>query len=708
MITRGRLAAVVALALTSACVSTSTPPPAPVQARPLEPSLDRKAAWILRLEQQRVLTDPAAGADLLKLMTDASAGIRRRTALALGRIGAPEAAPALTAALADSEEAVRVTAAFALGLIGDARNAGPLLAALNDPSAAVRGRAAEALGLINATTSAGSIATAAQPCPALIAAIPSDDETTKSPEIEACRLSILALVRLKNYDALARVVLDPQGRPVSPWWPVAFALQRSGEARAADALAGIATWSSAGVYAKAFAVRGLASLKDPRVTAIALDLAARPDTDLKLRATAIRALGQLPDPRAVTPLLQLVRARTTPPSLVLEALTTLGAIADPSNFDAMLNLFSAPSPYVRSAAMAAAARMDIEGFLLAMSTTERDREWLVRANLASVLATLPIDKGGPALAELAGDPDVRVQGPALRALATINAPDLDARLTQALASPDFAVRSAAAEVMAQRHTPNGPALLIAAFEKAEADATPDARLAILDALAAFPAGTAGDITPTLTRALSDREWPVRIKAASILRARGDATAAPARPAPLRQPPEFFESDKLLRPAYSPQAYIETAAGTIQIQLDVIDAPLTTLAFIEQAKSGVFNGLKVHRLIPNFVIQAGDPRGDGEGGPGYTIRDELNMRPFVRGSVGMALSGPETAGSQFFITLSPQPHLDARYTLFGHVVKGMDLLDKVALGDVITKITIDDGSSLGGASSGHRSEVNRLR
>src|SRR6185436_15670020 len=120
----------------------------------------------------------------------------------------------------------------------------------------------------------------------------------------------------------------------------------------------------------------------------------------------------------------------------------------------------------------------------------------------------------------------------------------------------------------------------------------------------------------------------------------------------------------LRPAYSPQAYIETAAGTIQIQLDVIEAPLTTFAFIEQARAGTFNGLKVHRLIPNFVIQAGDPRGDGEGGPGYTIRDELGMRPFVRGSVGMALSGPETGGSQFFITVSPQPHLDARYTLFG--------------------------------------------
>ena len=177
----------------------------------------------------------------------------------------------------------------------------------------------------------------------------------------------------------------------------------------------------------------------------------------------------------------------------------------------------------------------------------------------------------------------------------------------------------------------------------------------------------------------------------ILRQRGVASAAPSRPAPLRYEAPFFESDRLLRPAYSPQAYIETAAGVIQIELDVIDTPFTTLSFIDLARAGFFNGLKIHRLIPNFVIQAGDPRGDGEGGPGYTIRDEHGLKPFVRGTVGMALGGADTGGSQFFITVSPQPHLDGRYTVFGRVVGGLELLDRVALGDVIVNITIHDGS-----------------
>ena len=121
----------------------------------------------------------------------------------------------------------------------------------------------------------------------------------------------------------------------------------------------------------------------------------------------------------------------------------------------------------------------------------------------------------------------------------------------------------------------------------------------------------------------------------------------------------------------------------------MDAPLTTLSFIELARAGFFNGLKVHRLIPNFVIQAGDPRGDGEGGPGYTIRDELSPRPFVRGTVGMALGGPDTGGSQFFITVSPQPHLDGQYTVFGRVV-GWEC-STGALWDVIDRIRIWDGT-----------------
>jgi cyclophilin family peptidyl-prolyl cis-trans isomerase len=92
-------------------------------------------------------------------------------------------------------------------------------------------------------------------------------------------------------------------------------------------------------------------------------------------------------------------------------------------------------------------------------------------------------------------------------------------------------------------------------------------------------------------------------------------------------------------------------------------------------------------VPNFVAQDGDPRGDGNGGPGYAIRDELNTRRYRRGAVGMALSGPDTGGSQYFLTLSPQPHLDARYTIFARVVDGWDAMDRLVQGDAIANIVV---------------------
>jgi cyclophilin family peptidyl-prolyl cis-trans isomerase len=137
-------------------------------------------------------------------------------------------------------------------------------------------------------------------------------------------------------------------------------------------------------------------------------------------------------------------------------------------------------------------------------------------------------------------------------------------------------------------------------------------------------------------------------------------------------------------------YLETSKGTVQIELAVLDAPLTVENFVALARRGYFDGLQLHRVVPAFVVQDGDPRGDGTGGPGYSIRDELNDRPYQRGTVGMALSGPDTGGSQWFITHAPQPHLEGRYTVFGQVVKGMEVVDQLEVGDTITRVRVWDG------------------
>lgn len=136
------------------------------------------------------------------------------------------------------------------------------------------------------------------------------------------------------------------------------------------------------------------------------------------------------------------------------------------------------------------------------------------------------------------------------------------------------------------------------------------------------------------------------------------------------------------------AILKTEKGRITVNLFPEDAPLTVDNFIRLARAGYFNGLAIHRVVPNFVVQDGDPRGDGSGGPGWQIRCEINQIPYERGMVGMALAGKDTGGSQWFVTHSPQPHLDGGYTIFGKVdEKDMKKVDMLARGDKILRVQI---------------------
>jgi cyclophilin family peptidyl-prolyl cis-trans isomerase len=142
------------------------------------------------------------------------------------------------------------------------------------------------------------------------------------------------------------------------------------------------------------------------------------------------------------------------------------------------------------------------------------------------------------------------------------------------------------------------------------------------------------------------------------------------------------------PMKSPKVVIEMAAGKIVVELYEKDAPGTVANFVKLTKQGYYNGLSFHRVVPGFVAQGGDPKGDGTGGPGYTIKDEVNTRKHLTGTMAMAkTAAPNSAGSQFYITLAPQPALDSGYTVFGQVVEGMEIVMKIKRGDIMTKVTV---------------------
>ena len=138
------------------------------------------------------------------------------------------------------------------------------------------------------------------------------------------------------------------------------------------------------------------------------------------------------------------------------------------------------------------------------------------------------------------------------------------------------------------------------------------------------------------------------------------------------------------------AVIETEKGNIVIQLAEDKAPITTGNFIKLAQSGFYDGLKFHRVIRGFMIQGGDPKGDGTGGPGYTIKDEFHpLLKHEEGVLSMANAGPNTGGSQFFITEAPQPHLDGKHAVFGKVVQGLDVVKNIQQGDEMLSVKIVD-------------------
>ena len=703
-----------ALSLVTAASCATVPSPgavAPTPVAPPEITWEEKLGWILRLEDQRILRDPnpppprilvpatqttpavvalRPPSDLIRLLGDTEARTRRRAALAVGRVGLREGVEPLVGLLGDPELEVRQMVVYALGLIGDPSARPPLTTALMDADPVVQGRAAEALGNIGDRADSGAIAAMTQAhikAGAFTGIMPDDLGYPITPQAEAARLGLYALVRLNDFEAIAAIALDAKGQPVSNWWPIAYALQRPGDARATPAL--LALLNTPGRYTAAFAARGLGVIKAHGAAGALRQIVDQRQVHPAVVIQAIRSLAAIGDTAAVPVLEKIALDAKSNAQLRLEAMNSFAQLVTMDRIDLLLDLISDPTPGIRAGAMRALARLDAETFLGALSGLDIDRDWTVRSAQAAALGTMPSEFSLARLTLMLKDRDQRVIPGVLAALVATKAPGVDRILMDHLKADDFAVRAAAATGLGELKAIPALPPLIAGYRGWEGDSTYVARAAALAAIARIDPTVA---RPVLEDALKDREWAIRVRAAMLLREQGVMDADPARPAMGGRPVDQAEWDTLLNPKFSPHAYIETDRGTIEIELAILDAPLTVANFIALVRKGFFNGISVHRLVPDFVMQHGDPRGDGDGGPGYTIRDEINQRPYLRGTVGMALDWEDTGSSQYFITHSPQPHLDDRYTVFGHVVNGMEVVDQVEQWDVVRRVRIWDGIS----------------
>jgi cyclophilin family peptidyl-prolyl cis-trans isomerase len=212
----------------------------------------------------------------------------------------------------------------------------------------------------------------------------------------------------------------------------------------------------------------------------------------------------------------------------------------------------------------------------------------------------------------------------------------------------------------------------------------DAALSILDSLAKQKKTAAND---AIKGVLDADDYLLRQRAIALLKMNGVGDFGDKLGTVQSKNTTADYQRALSRIGKKVQAVVTTTRGSFTMALFPDEAPLTVDNFVQLSRRGYYRGIVFHRVVPNFVIQDGDPRGDGNGGPGYAIRCEINEVTYDRGTVGMALSGKDTGGSQWFVTHAPQPHLDGGYTVFGQVISGMNVVDAIIRGDVIKSILI---------------------
>ena len=270
-------------------------------------------------------------------------------------------------------------------------------------------------------------------------------------------------------------------------------------------------------------------------------------------------------------------------------------------------------------------------------------------------------------------------------------PSLVAAARSRLTDGDAMVRATSAEIVGRAADGHDVPALAEAWRRAARDSFPDAGQSALGALhaiaqgadsatvRAFIATTPAPADPLL-KGWAEANWPELSERWGSSRPIDTGRTREDYRTLARQYLVAIDSTRF------PQVTIEVVTrGSIVVELYGPEAPLTVANFLRLVDRGYFDGIRFHRVVPNFVIQDGDPRGDGNGGPGWSIRDEINRRRYDAGTVGMALSGPDTGGSQWFITLAGEPHLDGGYTVFGRVRGGTANVLKVVQGDQIRRI-----------------------
>jgi cyclophilin family peptidyl-prolyl cis-trans isomerase/HEAT repeat protein len=614
--------------------------------------------------------------------------VRRVAAVGAGRIGDPAAVPLLVPVMLDPDSTVRVAAVFGLGLLGDSSAVRPLIErltgtpALDEESAQEAVTALARIGGPEVGRFFGDILGARAPL-------------TAADRAPLRQRAILESWRLGPDAPVTALLPFLEDSSLVVRWRAIYAVGRLRAPAAGERLS-LALRDPESVV-RAFAARALtrsyveSARLAPASIAELLGRAAGDDNP-QVRINAARSLAEYHDPALVRYVLPLLSDQF--PNVQVEAASTIGALGGPEAVAALTRVVGSRGTFaLRRAALVGLARADTSAFARVAEPWRSSADWRARAAAAE----------GAGIAHPGPDPwflrdrDGRVVAAGLQSWAAeIDGPDpvLLAAGRRQLAHADAGVRSVAGDIVSRAGDIADLPALVAAYRRAARDSFPDAALAALNGLVAIRNGSAagrsradaeflggtGRPRDYVIRRWAEDHWPEAV-----------ARWGPAYPIETGRTAQDYRDvaaryilapDSIARP----RVIIDTEdRGAIEVELAGPEAPLTVANFVRLVARRFFDGHRWHRVVPNFVIQDGDPRGDGFGGPGTTIRDEINRLRYEAPMIGMALSGPDTGGSQWFINLSPQPHLDGAYTIFGKVVGGLAALVRITQGETIRTI-----------------------
>jgi cyclophilin family peptidyl-prolyl cis-trans isomerase/HEAT repeat protein len=627
-------------------------------AAPADERLEAQAIWLIELQRL-----PSAALD--PFLNDPRASVRARATLAVARLRDPAALPRLVTLCEDADLTVREHAAFGLGLIaGGAEAAARRLPQETHPK--VRARLVAALG-----TQGG-----ADQIPTLLAALEGGVAESREAALAVGRLGMKKLPEAQAPTTLTALVAQLRRVEPKPRQAAAFALARIGAASLPDAAYSDLSRRQVEDYdpvVRAFLTRALAAAANTPERRQALLRAGANDADVGVRVATARALRAIGAPESADLISTLIQDKDL--GVRLEALRAAGAVVGLDHTKLLGPALESADPLVVAAAIGGLDEAKVELNLRPFLRPE--------APLLVQQAAIEALDDTAQLSRLAlKSPEAALRGAAAGRLMELT-PTLDERRALLGAADEQVVAAGAALLTklpdAQALTP----LITALQASVNADVWSEGLAAIR---ATIP--LVKDLKPhqaALTALVQQGALQPEAKTRAEAIALATALKLPTPTSPAHNPmvvPEIQEVERIV------SARIFTDAGELRVTLRPDVAPFTVWNFAKLAESGFYDGMRFHRVVPDFVIQAGDPRGDGSGGPGWAIPDELSPLEYSEGALGMALSGPDTGGSQWFITLSPQPHLETGYTVFGALTWGQVSAQHVTRATTIQKIVIE--------------------